>query len=174
MTSRLLFALLCCVVARAHDPITTKLTWNREISRIIYSRCIGCHRPRAQAFSLLTYLDARPWAKAIAEEVLERRMPPWGAVKGFGEFRDDQALTQEQLELIANWVDGGAPEGDPKDRAAKPPIASRPARPAAAREIVVQSDFTVDRAIVLAGIRPQSMPAGASAQIVAELPDASV
>src|SRR3954447_21088628 len=115
MTSRLLFALLCCVVARAHDPITTKLTWNREISRIIYSRCIGCHRPRAQAFSLLTYLDARPWAKAIAEEVLERRMPPWGAVKGVGDFRNDQALTPEQLELITSWAQGGSPEGLEKD-----------------------------------------------------------
>src|ERR1041385_1096733 len=112
MTPRLLFALLCCVPAHAHDLITTKLTWNREISRIVYARCVGCHRPHAQAFSLLTYVDARPWAKAIAEEVLERRMPPWGAVKGFGDFRDDQALTPEQLELITSWSQGGSPEGE--------------------------------------------------------------
>ena len=62
----------------------------------------------------MTYAEARPWAAAIKEEVLERRMPPWGAVKGFGEFKDDQGLTQEQIELIADWVEGGAPEGDPK------------------------------------------------------------
>ncbi len=42
-------------------------------------------------------------------------MPPWGAVKGFGDFRDDQALTPEQIELIGDWVEGGAPEGEPKD-----------------------------------------------------------
>src|ERR1700754_2318272 len=86
---------------RAHDPITTKLTWTREISRIFYARCASCHRSGGKAFSLLTYKEARPWAVAIAEEVMERRMPPWGAVKGFGEFRNDQSLTQEQIGLIA-------------------------------------------------------------------------
>lgn len=60
-----------------------------------------------------TYAEAHPWAVAIKEEVLARRMPPWGAVKGFGEFRDDGGLTQEQIEWIADWVVGGAPEGDP-------------------------------------------------------------
>ena len=57
--------------------------------------------------------EARPWAKAIQEEVLRRRMPPWNAVKGFGQFQDDRGLTQEELSLIAEWVDGGAPEGNP-------------------------------------------------------------
>ena len=42
-------------------------------------------------------------------------MPPWGAVKGFGDFRNDVALTPEQIELIVSWVSGGAPEGDAKD-----------------------------------------------------------
>lgn len=161
------------MVAHAHDPITTKLTWNREISRIIYSRCIGCHRPRAQAFSLLTYFNARPWAKAIAEEVLERRMPPWGAVKGFGDFRNDQALTQEQLGLIAHWVEGGAPEGNPNDRPAIPkPPRRKPA--AVPREIIAGADFPLDSAIILDGILPKTLPAGASAQIAAELPDGAV
>jgi len=70
--------------------------------------------------SLLTYQEARPWAKAIKEEVLERRMPPWGAVKGFGEFRNEFALTQEEIHTIADWVEGGAPEGDPKYLPEKP------------------------------------------------------
>jgi hypothetical protein len=39
-------------------------------------------------------------------------MPPWNAVKGFGEFKNDVGLTQEQIEIIADWVEGGAPEGD--------------------------------------------------------------
>src|SRR6267154_407556 len=83
---------------RAHDVITTKLTWNREISRIAFSRCVACHHSGGRAFSLMTYKDARPWAVAIKEEVLSRRMPPWGAVKGFGEFRNDEGLTGEQIE----------------------------------------------------------------------------
>ena len=85
--------------------ITTKITFNREISRIFYERCVSCHRDGGSAFSLMTYPEVRPWAVAIKEEVLSRRMPPWGAIKGFGEFRNDQALTPEQLELITQWVE---------------------------------------------------------------------
>src|SRR5437773_2744512 len=90
------------VMTTAHDVITTPITFSREISRLVYSRCGSCHHEGGSAFSLMTYAEARPWAKAIKEEVLERRMPPWGAVKGFGEFRDDQGLTQEQIELLAD------------------------------------------------------------------------
>ena len=100
--------------AWGHDVITTKITFDREIIRIVQARCATCHREGGSAFSLMTYSEARPWAKAMQEEVLERRMPPWGAVKGFGEFRDDQALTPEQIELIADWVEGGAPKESPK------------------------------------------------------------
>ena len=66
------------------------------------------------AFSLMTYADARPWAVAIKEEILRRRMPPWGAIKGFGEFRNDTALTPEEMERIVSWTDGGVPEGERK------------------------------------------------------------
>src|SRR6202453_3739125 len=99
----------------AHDIITTPITWDREISRIVYERCTSCHHDGGQAFSLMNYGEARPWAVAIKEEVLSRRMPPWGAVKGFGDFRNDQALTPEQFELITSWADGGVPEGEEKD-----------------------------------------------------------
>src|SRR5690242_15291922 len=101
----------------AHDIITTKITWSKEISRIVYQRCAVCHRegaaasasrrgaargggPRGNAFSLLTYQQVRPWATAIKEEILNRRMPPWNAVKGFGDFLDDRGLTQAELDLI--------------------------------------------------------------------------
>jgi hypothetical protein len=63
--------------------------------------------------SLLNYEQVRPWAKAIKDEVLNRRMPPSAAVKGFGDIANDGGLTQEEIQRIADWVEGGAPEGDP-------------------------------------------------------------
>ena len=114
------------VTASAHDIITTPITWDREISRIVYDRCASCHHDGGRAFSLMTYAAARPWAVAIKEEVLERRMPPWGAVKGFGDFRNDKALTPEQLELIISWVGGGVPEGEAKDLAPDPKFDPQP------------------------------------------------
>jgi hypothetical protein len=65
--------------------------------------------------SLATYEEARPWAKAIKEEILEKRMPPWFAMKGYGEFRNAPALTQHEVDVIVNWVEGGAPKGDDKE-----------------------------------------------------------
>jgi hypothetical protein len=109
-------------LALGHEPITTKLTWTREISRIVYQRCIGCHRPGGRApMSLISYEQVRPWAKAIRDEVLERRMPPWGAMKGFGAFRGDTSLSEREIEMLANWVEGGAPEGNPLFQPPLPP-----------------------------------------------------
>ena len=101
------------VFPRAHDVITTKVTWSREISRLIYKRCASCHHEGGSAFSLTTYEQARPWAKAIKEEVMNAACRPGARSKASASFRDDQGLTQEQIELITDWVEGGAPEGDP-------------------------------------------------------------
>jgi len=101
--------------ASAHDPITTKVRFNKEVIRVLERSCLGCHHPGGIAMSLATYDEARPWAKAIKEEVLEKRMPPWRAVKGYGEFRDAMVLPQHDIDLLVNWVEGGAPKGDDKD-----------------------------------------------------------
>jgi len=109
------FLLLAIQVAWAHDAPTTKLTWTREISRMVTQRCVGCHQPGGAApFSLRTFAEARPWAVAIKEEVLQRKMPPWPAAKGFGEFSNDISLPQEEINRLAEWAEGGAPEGEPQ------------------------------------------------------------
>jgi hypothetical protein len=121
----------------------------------------------------MTYSEARPWAAAIKEEVLERRMPPWGAVKGFGEFKNDQGLTQEQIELIAEWVEGGAPEGDPKLLPKVPEFAGDE-RPRLRSGISVEGTLTLKTAITLAGIEPQKIRDGGSVMVTATRPDGSV
>lgn len=161
------------VVTAGHDVITTPITFSREISRLIYNCCARCHRSGGATFSLMTYANARPWAAAIKEEVLERRMPPWGAVKGFGEFKDDQGLTQEQIELIADWVEGGAPEGDPKLLPKIPEFAEeRVAR--LQPGIPVDGALTLKTGITLAGIQPQKVLDGGSVMVTARRPDGSI
>jgi hypothetical protein len=174
-TALSLLFLGACLSLRAHDVITTKITWSREISRLVYKRCVSCHHEEGSAFSLITYTEARPWAKAIKEETLERRMPPWNAVKGFGCFRDDQGLTQEDLELISGWVEGGAPEGDPA-LMPKAPDVQPPSRRKLPRgsEIVVENRLTLLASIQLEAISAKTLAAGKSVQVVAELPDGTV
>lgn len=112
--SLLFLWLLAAAPVFAHDPVTTKLTWSREISRILAARCVACHQGGGVApFALTTYQEVRPWAVAIRDETASRRMPPWNAVHGFGRFAGDPSLTQQEIQLIADWVNGGAPEGDP-------------------------------------------------------------
>jgi hypothetical protein len=106
--------------ASAHEPITTKVRFNKEVIRVLQRSCLGCHNPGGIVMSLATYEEARPWAKAIKEELLEKRMPPWHAMKGFGEFRNAPSLTQREIDMIVNWVEGGAPKGDEKDLPAAP------------------------------------------------------
>jgi hypothetical protein len=64
---------------------------------------------------LLTYQQTRPWAKAIKEAVLSRRMPPWFADSEAGHFANDRRLSDEEIRTVTEWVDGGALEGDPAD-----------------------------------------------------------
>ena len=149
---------------RAHDPISTKLTWTQEISRIVFKRCAGCHN--SGPISFMSYETARPWAKAIKEEVLNRTMPPWGAVKGFGDFRDDPSLTQDEITRIAEWVEGGAPEGDPVYLPPVPKPASKPVTPRGRLTQRFKSPVT------LLGIHP--LGSIESVQLTAKLPDGSV
>jgi hypothetical protein len=158
----------------AHDVITTRITWDREITRLVYSRCASCHHEGGAAFSLMTYSDGRPWAVAMKEEVLARRMPPWGAIKGFGDFRNDQALTPEQMEIIVSWVDGGVPEGEEKDLPPPPKLSPDPAVVPVKGEVPVSGDYTLRRELTLDGLFPKTVPDDASFQITAELPDGSI
>lgn len=165
---------MCAAKLWAHDVITTKVTFDREIVRLFNAHCNSCHREGGTAFSLTTYKDARPWAKAIEEEVLQRRMPPWGAVKGFGDFRNDLGLTAEQLELITDWEEGGAPEGEAKDLPAPPKITPVAAVRPSSVGIAVSGDLKLPRPLKLDGLFPKSIPDGASFQVTAELPDGSI
>ena len=161
---------------QAHEPITTKLTWTQEISRIVYQRCASCHHEGGAAFSLATYEEARPWAKAIRDEVLNRRMPPWGAVEGIQRYRDDPNLTAIEIEMIVSWVEGGAPEGDaiylPRLPAFHQPAPAP--MPAATLTIENAKPLTLDRARMAAAVTPRDLPDGASMEVTAYEPDGTV
>ena len=123
--------------------------------------------------SLLSYDETRPWAKAIRDEVAERRMPPWGAVKGFGEFRDDVSLSNAEIEMIVLWVEGGAPKGDDIYLPSIPAPEMRKSA-SARRGIAIRGETTLAHGITATGIAPRELAPGASMQIVARLPDGSV
>jgi len=108
--------LAAAVVAVAPAATTTSVTFSKDVAPVLQKNCQGCHRPgEAAPFSLLTFEQARPWAKAIKQAVLSQKMPPWFADPKFGHFSNDRSMPQADRDTIVKWVDAGAPEGDKKD-----------------------------------------------------------
>jgi hypothetical protein len=168
----LLLSLLTLITLSAHDIITTNLTFTRDITRIFARRCLSCHSA-GDSIPLLTYEQSRPWAVSIKEQVLSRRMPPWGAVKGFGHLSPDNSLTQEEIMIIASWVVGGAPKGSeafvPKG------VSENLARlPKLSDALIVNGKATLRKPLAVSGIRPLASGTVASARITASFPDGHV
>ncbi len=110
-------------VISAQSPKMTPVTFSKDVAPIFQSKCQSCHEPGSIApMSLANYKDSRPWAKSIKQRVQSRQMPPWHIDRSVGvqKFKNDMSLTDEQIETIVNWVDQGAPEGNPADFKAKP------------------------------------------------------
>src|SRR5262252_8676723 len=88
-------------------------TFAKDVAPILYKSCVECHRPTMFApMSLVTYDEARPWARSIKQRVSARTMPPWGADSPHGLFKNDPRLTDDDVATIVAWVDAGAPKGD--------------------------------------------------------------
>ncbi len=100
-------------------------TFNKDVAPILHKNCAACHRPGEVApFSLLTYTDARRWAPMIAQVTGAHIMPPWKAAPGFGDFADARVLSDRQIATLKSWAEGGAPEGDVKDKPKLPEFPS--------------------------------------------------
>jgi hypothetical protein len=92
------------------------VTYSKQIASIFNDHCVECHRPgQIGPFALQSYEEAVGWADMIEEVVRDQRMPPWHPDPKYGKFRNDLSLSQEEKDLIYQWVANGAPEGDPKD-----------------------------------------------------------
>jgi hypothetical protein len=113
---------LALVVAGAMTPAyaqaPAQVTFTKDVAPILQKSCQSCHRPGSVApMSLLTYEDARPWARSMKQKVTAREMPPWHIDRNIGinKFKDDPSLTEAEISTIARWVDGGAVRGNLAD-----------------------------------------------------------
>src|SRR5215472_6911971 len=92
------------------------VTFHRDILPVLQKNCQNCHRPgEAAPMSFLTYEQTRPWAKAMKQAVLTKKMPPWFADSHYGKFANDRTLSQSEIDTIVAWADTGAKEGNSKD-----------------------------------------------------------
>jgi len=116
------FTCVSIVAAMAQSGETP--TFSKDVAPILFKNCVSCHRPGEMApMSLLTYAQARPFARSIREKVELGTMPPWHAEAPAGTFLNERQLTSTEKGILVRWASNGAPEGDPKDM---PPVPSFP------------------------------------------------
>jgi len=114
--TRLLLAGLAAGVALMGAELSSQVTFSKDVLPILQKNCQSCHRPGQVApMSLVSYKEARPWAKAIKTAAVARKMPPWFADPSYGHFVNDRSMKQSDIDTLAKWADSGAAEGDPKD-----------------------------------------------------------
>jgi hypothetical protein len=174
---------LVLAIATAAGPLkaadTPAPTFSKDVLPILQKNCQSCHRPgQIGPFSLLSYETTRPWARSIKAKVESRQMPPWFADPQHGRFANDRSLAQREIDTIVKWVDGGAPQGDPRDAPAaiewapdgwqiKPDLIVRgpefrvPARPEKNviewTTMVIPSGFTRDTWITSVEVKPSEL-----------------
>jgi mono/diheme cytochrome c family protein len=115
---------LACLIGRAasvYAQSPTTPTFSKDVAPILYKNCTNCHRPgEIGPMPLVSFSDARPWAKAIANRVTDGTMPPWHADPAHGQFANDRRLSDKDRETIVKWVSSGAAEGNRADMPAPP------------------------------------------------------
>lgn len=164
-----------CHIGRvSRKPPSGDITYSKHVAGILQQHCVRCHRPGEIApFTLLSYDDVLGWTETIREVIQQNRMPPWHANPEFGHFSNDIRLSDEEKKLIFDWIDHGAPEGDPADlpkpiefvegwRISKPDIEFAMPEPykvpakgvVSYQHFVIDPGFTEDKWIQQAEVRP--------------------
>lgn len=119
----LAFVAACLSLPATVAAQTSVPTFSKDVAPIFQAKCQSCHEPGSIGpFSVATYAEARPWARSIKNRVSTRQMPPWHIDRSVGvtKFKNDMSLSDEQIDIIVRWVDGGAPEGNRADFTPKP------------------------------------------------------
>ena len=126
LTTLTVVGVLAVVLSVAGNAVAAEgtPTFAKDVAPILYENCVTCHRPNHLApMSLITYDDTRPWARAVKSKVVSREMPPWGADSSIRAYENDPSLTQDEIDTITAWVDGGSPRGNDVDLPSVPQFA---------------------------------------------------
>lgn len=108
-------AIGCRIVRDDATKKDGKVTYHRDVEPILQQHCQQCHRKgEVGPFALMTYKQAANWAADIKEYTQSRKMPPWKVTEGEA-FHNDRRLSEREIKVLAEWADGGAAQGDPKD-----------------------------------------------------------
>jgi hypothetical protein len=125
MMNRCFPSIFCSVLIGllTQSAFAANYSFHKDVLPILQENCQECHRSAGANFggmvapmSLTSYEEVRPWSKSIVKQIQNRDMPPWDAdLKHVGTFRNERHLTDEEIQLITDWVNQGAKRGNPKE-----------------------------------------------------------
>jgi len=132
--------LLCVLIQSAKAQIPT---WADNIACIAFTRCTGCHHTGGIApFSMIDYASAFPYSSLIQLMVNDRKMPPWPPDPNYQTYAHERVLTQQEIDLINDWVNNGSPQGNPGNTPT-PPVYNGNAQITSPDLSVVMPTYTV-------------------------------
>src|ERR1043166_2676761 len=113
---RVLYAALALAGLCAAATTSSQVTFYKDVLPVLQRNCQSCHRPgEAGPMSFISYESTRPWAKAIKDAVVTKKMPPWFADPHYGKFANDRSVSETDLKMLVAWADTGAKAGDATD-----------------------------------------------------------
>lgn len=115
------FYLLIAITSLSVFSLGAQVTFSQDIAPIIFKNCTGCHRAgEIGPMPFTTYQEVANWADMIAHVTNTKYMPPWPPDANFQHFVNERVLTEDEIQLLADWASNGAPEGDPAQTPAPP------------------------------------------------------
>lgn len=122
-TKHSIFKLVCVGLILGLTSCKKAPTFHENVASIIHQHCTPCHRPGGVGpFSLITYEQVKKKAKTIVKVTRLKIMPPWPADPNYSHFVGENTLTENEILLLKNWVEGGMKVGISGGEEFKPPI----------------------------------------------------
>jgi hypothetical protein len=116
----LIWAFATSASPQINKPAGSPPTFYRDVLPVLQQHCQSCHRPGEIApMPLVTYEQAKSWARILRDDARSKHMPPWFADPCCGHFSNDPSLTEKQISTLSDWVEAKSPAGNPHD--APPP-----------------------------------------------------
>ncbi|MEW4528006.1 redoxin domain-containing protein [Maioricimonas sp. JC845] len=106
-----------CFIGRVRKPQSdARVTFTRDVAPVLNRHCVECHRDGEIApFPLTSFGEAVGWGETIAEVIRDQRMPPWHASPAHGKFANERFMSDDEKQVVYDWVAAGMPQGSPDD-----------------------------------------------------------
>lgn len=119
LTKNILACLMVCLITLG--AVNGQPTFYKDIQPIVFRHCSSCHRPgQSGPFTLINYNDVRKHAPTIRYVTGTGYMPPWKADTTYRKFTDQRVLSNDEVQAIAAWIEGGMQPGNPEDSVVLP------------------------------------------------------